>query len=66
MATQGKCDNCRIRWTWSAHVRLKNDRFEDPDHAKCPRCGRPLKRTSYLLDYEGIHTTSKAIREGKH
>jgi hypothetical protein len=38
--TSGRCPHCRIRFVWSAPVRIKR--------AACPHCHSPLRQTTHL------------------
>ncbi len=41
---QGKCVNCKVGFRWNGAPLVRD--------AHCPSCGNPLKRTSYLLQYQ--------------
>ena len=44
MAKQGKCIECKVRWTWEKELSLKL--------AKCPNCKTALKQTSHISSYD--------------
>lgn len=46
MAKQAKCINCKIHYKWTREIKLSL--------LRCPKCLKPLKRTSHLLLYREV------------
>jgi len=47
MAKQGKCSNCRTRWTWDKEMKIEK--------CHCPTCGKTLEVTSNQSSYTHVH-----------
>ena len=47
MAKQGKCSNCRTRWTWDKEMKIEK--------CYCPTCGKTLETTSNQSSYTHVH-----------
>ncbi len=57
--TAAKCTHCKVRWCWDGKLPYVRD-------ARCPRCDRALKRTTYLLKWpsrDAVRTVGGTLRE---